>query len=661
MQSGISVILPRSAKSCKIALAIIPLKSYNEEKSKRTVVMSFTETDKKYRCDSPLGAFLQDDSTSFSVWAPEADSVELKLYSNQSDAPCDVIPMERCGDGAYRYVYPKRLDGLYYTYSFTYNGVSRECADVYAKAVGVNGERGYIADFSRTNPAGWDFDSWVRLDSPTDAVVCELSVRDFSADKSSGIPQTDRGRFGAFCYKNTRLPSGEPTCIGHLKKLGVTHVQLMPVFDFEGVDERTPRRDYNWGYNPANYNVPDGSLSSDPYDPERRIREFKELVHALHSEGIGVIMDVVYNHTYRTEDSCFGITYPGYYYRQSRDGGYSNGSGCGNEIASERAMVRKYIVDSVLWWAREYKIDGFRFDLMAVLDIDTVNEAARKLKELNPSAIVYGEGWSGGSIALSEEKSASKHNARYAPAYAFFNDGYRDAIKGDTFSDSGLGYISGSYHFRQSVINGLLGSAGWAGSPCQIINYCEVHDNLTLWDKLSISVGGCHDEDKKKMARLAMALVILAQGIPLIQCGQEFLRSKPLGRGFDHNSYRSPDSVNSIKWYLLDNNRRESDYCAGLIAFRRAHPLLRLRSFWDIEHSASVLSSPDGTIAIRLSGSEEILILVNPIPRAKMFILPDGEWLLHISDIAASDTPLATYCEGVVVPPISAMVLIKKI
>lgn len=623
--------------------------------------MKLRNNDPERLLKAQLGARLSGDSTAFSVWAPEAESAELLIFTNQSDPPCDVIPMERGGDGVFCYTYPKRLDGLYYNFAFTYNGERRECVDVYAKAVGANGCRGYIADFSRTNPDGWENDGRISLKSPTDAVICELSVRDFSSDPSSGISPADRGKFTAFKIKDSRLRSGEPTCVGHLKKLGITHVQLMPVFDFEGVDEKNPRAAYNWGYNPANFNVPEGSLSTDPCDPERRIRELKELVHSLHEEGIGVVMDVVYNHTYRTEDSCFGITYPRYYYRQNGDGSYSNGSGCGNEIASEREMVRKYIVDSVLWWAREYKIDGFRFDLMAILDIDTVNEIAVKLKEINPSAILYGEGWTGGAIALPPEKSASKHNARHAPSYAFFNDGYRDAIKGDTFSDSGLGYISGNCHFRQSVINGLLGSAGWAGSPCQIINYCEVHDNLTLWDKLALSVGCCHEEDRKKMARLAMALVILAQGIPLIHCGQEFLRSKPLGNGFDHNSYSSPDSVNSVKWSLLDQNRRESDYCAGLIAFRKAHPILRLRNYWDIEHSAEVLSSPDGTAAIKLSAREDVLMLFNPIPRAKMFILPDGEWHLYISDIAASDKPLATYCEGVIVPPISAMVLVKKI
>lgn len=622
--------------------------------------MDFNEIDRKYYFGGELGAILNGDRTLFSVWAPLAEAVELRLYGSQTNPPSEILPMTLGESGVWQYNYPKRLDGIYYTYAFTYNGVTRECTDIYARAAGPNGTRGYIADLERLNPDGWDRFGYVGLSNPTDAVIYEMSVRDFSADPSSRIPAAERGKFAALCERSA-LSTGEPTCLEHLKRLGVTHVQLMPIFDFEGVDELSPSASYNWGYNPANYNLPEGSLSVRPEDPEDRIRELKKMILALHKAGIGVVMDVVYNHTYRTEDSGFSVTFPDYYYRRDHLGRYSNGSGCGNEIASERAMVRKFITDSVLFWAREYKIDGFRFDLMGILDSDTMNGIAHELKKINPSALLYGEGWTGGEVAISHEAQAAKHNARRTPEFAYFNDGYRDAIKGDTFMEAGLGYISGNYHYRQTVINGLLGSAPWAGSPCQTVNYCEAHDNLTLWDKLCVSVGSVSEEDRKKMSRLAMALVMLAQGIPFIQAGQEFLRSKPLGNGrFDHNSYRSPDSVNSIKWNMLHKNFREAEYCRGLIAFRKAHPLLRQTNYYDIEHSSEVLSSQDGTVAIRLDGGESILILVNPIPRAKMFMLPDGEWYLYVSDIAASIKPLATYCEGVVVPPISAMVLIRK-
>lgn len=623
--------------------------------------MDFSNIDFKYSYSGELGVFLSESSTEFSVWAPEAENAELRLYRPSCAYPCDSIAMQLGVDGVWRYTYPKRLDGMYYTYAFTYNGVTRECLDVYAKAASANGTKGYIADLSKTDPEGWEENGYVKLGSPTDAIIYELSVRDFSMDASSGIAPGSCGKFSAFKTKDSRLETGESTCLGHLKKLGVTHVHLLPIFDFEGVDELDQKKEYNWGYNPANYNVPEGSFSENADDPELRIRELKEMVAALHQEGIGVVMDVVYNHTYRTEDSCFGITYPKYYYRQDYHGQYSNGSGCGNETASERLMVRKYIIDSLIYWAREYKIDGFRFDLMAILDVDTLNEISRKLHEINPSVLLYGEGWTGGGSALAYDRAAFKDNARKTPDYAYFNDNYRDAIKGNTFEEAALGYISGNFHYRQSIITGLLGAAPWAQSPCQIVNYCEAHDNLTLWDKLILSVGVCSCEDRKKMSRLAMALVLLAQGVPFIHAGQEFLRSKPLDNyKFDHNSYRSPDYVNSLKWHMLHENHREAEYCRGLIEFRKAHAALRMRSFYDIERSSEILNSQDGTLAIRLNGSEPMLILINPIPRAKLFMLPDGEWLLHVSDIKASNDPMATYCEGVVVPPISAMVLIKK-
>ena len=623
--------------------------------------MIFSEIDNKYRYTGELGVELSENSTSFTVWAPCAEDVSLRLFRNQEDEPCEVIPLKSGEEGVWRYVYPKRLDGMYYTFAYTYNGTVREGVDIYAKAAGVNGGRGYIADLKKTDPVGWKDEQYVKLESPADAVIYEVSVRDFSADESSQIALSARGKFAAFYDRYSRLPSGEATCLGHLKKLGITHVHLMPIYDFLGVDEADPQKEYNWGYNPANYNVPDGSFSRHPEDPERRISELKKLIQALHREGIGVVMDVVYNHTYLTDGSCFDISFPKYYYRTDEHGNYTNGSGCGNELASERTMVRKYIIDSVLWWAKEYKIDGFRFDLMAVLDITTMNEIAKRLKEINPSVLLYGEGWTGGHSALPFEHSASKYNASHTPDFAYFNDGFRDAIKGDTFMDTALGYISGNYHYRQTIINGLLGSAGWASSPLQTVNYCEAHDNLTLWDKLAVSAGGCSEEDRKKMSRLAMALVLLAQGVPFLHAGQDFLRSKPLPNGqFDHNSYSSPDSVNSIKWNMLHENRREAEYCRELIKFRKSHPILRMQSFDEINNAAEVLQSSDGTIALKLRREEEMLMLINPVPRAKMFGLPDGEWYLHVSDVYCSDTPLATYCEGVIVPPISVMVLIKK-
>ena len=619
--------------------------------------------DSKYYYDGELGVTLTKQSTCFAVWAPDAEAVEALIYNDAaSPSPCMTLTLAKGENGVWAIDYPDSLEGKFYNLAYTYNGVAREGVDIYAKAVGLNGDRGYIADLKKTDPKGWEDESYVKLESYNDAVIYETHIRDFSSDESSGVEADEKGKYSAFLNGESVTKSGKPTCISHLVDLGVTHIHLLPAFDYEGVDETDPKASYNWGYNPKNYNVPEGGYSADPADPLKRICEFKKMVQALHKKGIGVIMDVVYNHTYESEDSWFEIAYPGYYHRTTEDGRFSNGSGCGNEMASERKMCRKYIIESVLWWAGEYKIDGFRFDLMALLDIDTLNELAKKLKEINPSVILYGEGWTGGASALEKEKAAFKQNAKLTPSYAYFNDDYRDAIKGETFNKTALGYVSGNFHLRQRILTGLLGNADWARSPEQTINYCEAHDNHTMWDKLMISAPSSHDEDRKKMARLAGALVFLAQGVPFIQAGQEMLRSKPLGDGkYDENSYSSPDSVNSVKWDMLDDNEREAEYFKGLIEFRKAHDLLRLKSVKEVIEAYVIRQSPDGTIALELSNEDEtILMLINPIPRAKVFLLPEGEWQVYISDIKAGNTPMATYCEGVFVPPISAMVLIKK-
>lgn len=608
-----------------------------------------------------LGVSVTETSTDFKVWAPEAQMCELLVYDNQhSLTPKSVIAMSRTDDGIWQYTHNKSLAGTYYNYRFTYNGKQDESVDIYAKACGCNGERGYIADFSKLSPKGWESDTYVTLNSYADAVIYETHIRDFSSSDSSGVTLENRGKFTAFTETDTHTQSGSKTCLDYITDLGITHIHLLPAFDYEGVNEANPQ-EYNWGYNPKNFNVPEGSYSTDPFDPECRIIQFKKMVQSLHSKGIGVVMDVVYNHTYYGDDSWFEITYPGYYHR-FYDGRYSNGSGCGNEFASEREMCRKYIVDSVLWWAKEYHIDGFRFDLMALLDVDTLNEVYAKLKEINPNVIIYGEGWTGGISTLSGELSASEANAFKTPNIAYFNDGFRDSIKGNTFVGESKGYVAGNIHCRAGIINGLLGNIWWAGSPLQTVNYCEAHDNYTMWDKLCISSPASHTEDHKKMQRLSLALVFLSQGIPFIQAGQEFARTKIDSNGnYVDNSYNSPDSVNAINWDRLGAFGCESEYAKGLISFRKENPLLRLRSKEQVDSSYEVLPCGDGMISLKwFNEDEEILILVNPIPRAKMFVLPDGEWQVYVTDIKAGVTPLATYCEGVFVPPISAMVLKKK-
>ena len=621
---------------------------------------SLEDIDSSYACDEELGVSLYSDRTVFRVWAPLAEAVEVNLYeSGDEGCPLFVKPMTKVGRGVWQLELDGNADGIFYTYTYSYNGERTEGVDPYARAAGINGKRGCVLELSRLNPHGWEESDFVSLSRPTDAVIAETHVRDFSKNPSSGIDSADRGLFRAFTVTGSLTPGGLPSCLGHIRRMGYTHVHLLPIADYGRLDETCPEASYNWGYDPENYNLPEGSYSSDPYDPRTRILELKELVMSLHKSGIGVIMDVVYNHTFKLDGSALSKAFPGYYYRY-KDGKPSNGSGCGNEIASERAMVRKYIVDSLCFWAREYKIDGFRFDLMAVLDIDTMNEVSRRLREINPGVLLYGEGWTGGAIALDGKSSASKANAGRLDGIAFFNDGYRDALKGETFVDAAVGYVSGNHILRDRIVDGLLGREKWADSPSRIVNYCEAHDNLTLWDKLAVSAVSCHERDRKKMARLAMALVLLAQGIPLLQLGQEFLRSKPLeDGGFDHNSYASPDSVNSLKWDMLDENSEDAQYIAGLIGYRKRHRLLRLGSSEEVQTRSYVADpSAEGTIMLRLfDDSEELLVLVNPISRAKIFMLPDGEWEVNITDCCVSESPLAVCCEGMFVPPISVMVL----
>ena len=620
------------------------------------------DIDERFGYDGFLGVRIVDGKTEFYVWAPTAESVKLLLYKSYKDvSPYLSISLEKGDSGVWKYVHRRPLKKTYYCYEYTYNGYSSIGVDPYACAVGINGEKGYICKLSELNPNGWDRSTYVKLQKYTDAVLYEAHVRNFSSDPSSGINSKYRGKFKAFTINSSRTPGGKRSCVAHLRELGITHVHLLPVFDYDRLDETNPRAAYNWGYDPKNYNAPEGSYCTDPFNPELRITELKELVMSLHEQGIGVVMDVVYNHTYLPESSNLGKSFPSYYYRYREDGKLSNGSGCGNEIASDHAMVRKYIVDSVLFWAKEYKIDGFRFDLMACLDVDTLNEITRRLKELNPNAILYGEGWSAEAVELPPELAGSKVNSAKMPEFAYFNDNFRDAIKGAVFSDSSTGYVSGNYLLQKVVCDGLLGITDWAVNPRQVINYCEAHDNLTLWDKLTLSVGDRNDRDRRKMARLCAALVLLAQGVPFIHAGQEFLRSKPLGDGkFDHNSYASPDSVNSIKWGELDKNYLESEYITGLISFRKAHHLLRMATRDEVMSHSEILPSAEGTIAIHLyDEEEELLIFVNPIPRAKLFALPNGEWRLCVSDCTVSENALAIFCEAVYVPPISVMVLKK--
>ena len=531
-----------------------------------------------------LGCTYSKESTTFKVWSPEADDVRVQLYRTGSDEEPNAQMLESYGlkfdktTGVWSIVVFGDLKNLYYTYLVTVHGKTQETQDVYSVATGVNGKRSMVCDLKSTNPEGWEKDRHVFVSAPNDALIWEVHVGDFSGSETSGVRPEYRGKYLAFTERGTKLNGTEdiPTCVDYLLKLGVNYVHLNPVYDFDSVDEAHPeKKEYNWGYDPANYNVPEGSYSTDPFHGEVRIREFKEMVMALHRAGIGVIMDVVYNHTSK-RDSCFNKTAPDYYYRKYGDR-FLDSSGCGNVIASEKAMVRNYIVQSVLYWAKEYHIDGFRFDLMGCIDTITMNMIRMSLDEIDSRILMYGEPWTANMAdnGIAFEQATVKENAeKISTRIALFNDTFRNALKGNT-DDASVGYIQGSSHNVYYIISGILACssstfAKWARKPCQCVTYNSAHDNLTLWDKLlksqNITDYDTDDEDILAMNKLSAALVYTSQGIPFILAGEEMARTK---RG-DHNSYKSPLTVNALDWSRAKKYENLVNYYQGLISIRKA-------------------------------------------------------------------------------------------
>lgn len=578
----------------------------------------FENLDREYAYSGELGAVWSPETTRFAVWSPDSEGAELRLYHDDSEPQPFRTEKMRSESGVWKADIPGNLNGVYYTYAFTRGGNTVETIDIYARSAGANGKRGMVLDLCSTDPEGWEQDRKVSLRDYTDAVIYELHVRDFSTDESGKF--TLRGKFGAFCEKAVN-GFGDVIGLDYIKKLGITHIHLLPVFDYQSVDETDPCAGFNWGYDPLNYNIPEGSYSTDPHRGEVRVREFKQLVQSAHERGIGIIMDVVFNHTYATEDSPFNKTVQGYYYRHNEDGTLSNGSACGNEFASERAMASRFIADSLLYWAQEYHIDGFRFDLMGLLDIETLNRAADELRRENPSVILYGEGWTGGSCPLPEEQRAMKMNARELPDFAMFSDDLRDGIKGSVFWDADCGYVNGKAAEHAELIKSVM-SGGiwredigrapaecWTDKPQQSVNYVEAHDNLTLYDKLRSSMPGVPAADIIAADKLAAALVFLSQGVPFIQAGQELLRSKTAADGsFVHDSYNSSDSVNSIKWNDVTLRRGVMEYYRGLIAARKHFPQLRMRDAESIR-KIRFETLEGGAVAADFGG---LLLIVNP-------------------------------------------------
>ena len=583
----------------------------------------------------------------FTLWAPSADRVRLNLYaSGEGGDPEEHVEMEKAGYGTWRIHIDRDLKGSFYTFQIEKNGKwLNETPGIWAKAVGINGNRAAVIDWNETNPEGWESDRSPELKMYSDIILYELHHRDFSIAPDSGIE--NKGKFLALTETGTKTPEGEATGLDHLKELGVTHIHILPSFDFATVDEtKLDENHYNWGYDPKNYNVPDGSYSTDPTNPVVRIREFKEMVKSLHQNGFRIVLDVVYNHTASTDHSNFDLTVPGYFYRQNADGSYSNASGCGNETASEREMVRHYIIESVKFWAREYHIDGFRFDLMGIHDIETMNRLRSELLEIDPTIFVYGEGWVAADSPLPFEQRAVKENVGQMEGIGVFNDEFRDGLKGSTFDEQEPGYASGNIngHFepvKYGIVGGtdhpqvdygglLYCNAPYAGAPSQMINFVSCHDGYTLVDKLKLSVQGDYAADELiPIDKLVHTVLLTAQGIPFIRSGEEIMQDK---QG-EPNSYKSPDSINRIDWSLKAKNREVFDFIRGLIALRKAHPAFRIPTVEGLQQWLRFMDTGDsGVIAYTLGEYanndewKEILVAYNGNRHEVEIGIPEGEW-----------------------------------
>lgn len=629
--------------------------------------------------NNDLEMTVDNNGTHFRLWSPEAENAQVLIYpSDRNSAPVDTIDMVRSTGGTLTADSPRQLYGHFYTFRIKHNGKwLAETPGIWAKSTGTNGERAAIIDFRLTDPIGWNDDKGPKLENYTDAVVYEMHHRDMSMHPSSGI--VHKGKFLALTERRTTTESGISTGIDHLKELGITHVHILPSFDYNSVDESNlPSNQYNWGYDPVNYNTPEGSYSTDPANPMARVAEMKQMIKSLHDAGIGVIMDVVYNHTATNDDSNFSLTAPGYYYRHRADGSYSNASACGNETASEREQMRDFIVNSVKYWANEYHIDGFRFDLMAIHDIETMNIVAEELYKINPDIIIYGEGWTAGDSPLPVDQRALKENVAKMNGVAVFSDDIRDAVKGHFSDAADRGFATGKPGLEETIKIGIVASTAhpqvdyskgnnskfaYASSPEQIINYVSCHDDLCLTDKLAASMPNSTEADRIRAAKLAQTIVFTSQGTPFITAGEEVFRSK---QGV-HNSYCSPDSINAIDWTLKSKNAELFDYYRNLIALRKLHPAFRMTSAEDIAKnicfdntdtpnvvSYSILNNANG------DSSKEIKVIFNGGDKTYTTRLDKGRWKILAEDGRINPDGLRDFNGGTIsILSCSALILIR--
>lgn len=570
------------------------------------------EFNEKYNYDGKLGVIYSKKSSEFKLWAPLAEQVELVLYGkdyNALESNKTIIKMNKENRGVWRARINEDLSGEYYNYLVRNNGKTYESVDPYAKAVSINGEKSMVIDMESTNPKGWSNDKKPILNDVTDSIIYEAHIRDLTKDEASGVITELRGKYIGAVLENSKIKGTSITTgLDHLKELGITHIHLLPVFDYGSIDERYDSPDnYNWGYDPQNYNVPEGSYSTNPYEGAVRISEFKEMVYKFHQAGIRVVMDMVYNHTYNLE-SPLNLTVPGYYYRKDKYGRYSNGSGCGNETASERYMFRKYMIDSVLYWAKEYHIDGFRFDLMGLHDLETMRIIRNELNKVDKSIIMYGEGWTCYDTPLNINESAVKNNiCKFDDLQiAAFSDDARDSIKGSVFLKESLGFVNGGDNYEESIKYTICASTKhdeidlskvvysksfWANEPYQTITYDSTHDNNTLFDKLRMSCKDENEEELLKMNKLAAAIVLTSQGISFLHEGEEFARVKENLEGeIIENSYNSSDYTNELKWLRKQRYIDLFNYYKGLIKLRKEYKAFRMNSNKEIQNNISFMA-----------------------------------------------------------------------
>jgi pullulanase len=604
-----------------------------------------------------LGLTYSPKAATFKIWAPTATAATLNLYkSDMGGNAVRSINMNKGENGVWQITVPENLKNSYYTFQVNIgNAWSEEVVDPYAKACGTNGLRAQVIDLKETNPVGWAQDKSPNFSSTnkqTDAIIYELHVRDASIHASSGIK--NKGKFLGLAEVGTKNSAGQSTGLSHMKELGVTHVHLLPFYDYNSVDETKAAVQYNWGYDPVNYNIPEGSYSTNPSDGKVRIKELKELIKTMHSNGLRIIMDVVYNHTALTKNSNFNILVPDYYYRKRADGSFSDASSCGNETASDHAMFQKFMIESVVYWVKEYHIDGFRFDLMGIHDIETMNLISDTLHKIKPSIVLYGEGWTSSSSPLPDDKRALKKNAAKLNGIAVFSDDMRDGIKGSVFNINDRGFATGQIENSESVKFGIVAAGKhpqinyskvnyskepYTAGPAGLINYADCHDNNILWDKIELSFKDASVAERTKMHELAYAIVLTAQGASFLHAGTEFLRTK---NGVE-NSFDKGDIVNGINWDLKNQNNASYQFIKSLIQIRRAHPAFRMQTAKEIATNLNFEENlPTGIIAYTINGAavgdswKKIWVAYNGKQTPQTITLPKGSWKVGLSSKGSS-------------------------